>query len=201
MFRLINRKEKIKKKKSLDVKTSVLGTFTNFPTIIHGLAKISHRYTIYKMQKATIQALCDLNGYEENKIVSRSNDLKKQENCLFKSVFEIGVANGMFFDYLNETNVNRTINVIRTEKKFSLDFLVIITYHYIQENKKIPLRFDHHLLRFRFYKEIIEVLLFNSKGIRRMSLEDFLNKITNKIYLTSKSLGLQFIKIEQIKTL
>ncbi|UCH01730.1 MAG: hypothetical protein JSV20_07755 [Candidatus Bathyarchaeota archaeon] len=201
MFRLTDRKEKIKKKKRLDVKTSVLGTFTNFPAIIHGLAIISHRYTIYKMQKATIQALCDLNGYRENRNVSRSNDSNKQENCLFKISFEIGVANGVFFDYLNEKNAKRIIKAIRTKKKFSLDFLVIITYHYIRMNKKIPLRFDHHLLRFRFYKEKMEVLLFNSKGIRRMSLEDLLNKITNKIYLTSKSIGLQSITIEQIKTL
>lgn len=201
MYGLIDRKEKREKKKNVNIKTVVFGTFTNFPSIIHGLAKISHRNTIYKMQKATIQTLYDLNGYTEDQILSRSNYSNKQESCLLKRVFEIGVANGIFFEYLTEENVKKLMSVIGSEKKYSLDFLVIITYHYFQKNKKIPLRFDHNLLRFMFYKENIDLLLFNSKGIRRMSLEAFLNNITSKMCLTSKNLGLKSIKIEQIKAL
>ena len=175
------------------------GKFTNFPFLVHGLAKISHDNTITKIQRSIIQTLYNLNGYKEAYPLSIADHAGTRNG---EFAFETGIADGMFFDFLDEETAGKLFDFLESGKEYSiLDFLVIVTYHYLKEERRTSLNFDHNILRFSFNEGIIEVLLFHSKGIRRMPLDDFLNKIINRIGLETKCLGLKPIKVEKIRAL
>lgn len=176
-----------------------LGEFTNFPSLTHGLAIISHENSTAKIQRAIIQALYNTNGHKDAYDVSVAGQAGNYEGEL---AFEVGVANGLFFDYLDEATLKELYNPLESGKEYSiLDFLIIATYHYSRSGKRIPLIFDHHVLRFFFNVGEVELTLFHSKGTRRMPLDDFLNVIINKIKVEAKRSDLRPINIEKIRTL
>ncbi|MDQ1278900.1 MAG: hypothetical protein QG670_160 [Thermoproteota archaeon] len=176
-----------------------IGEFTNFPTMNHGLAVISHQNTVTRIQHAIIQALYSLNGHKDNYSVSVSGQSGAYEGEL---AFEVGVANGEFFDYLDEETLKELCDPLGSGGDYPfLDFLVIATYHYSRDGKKIPLIFDHHVLRFAFNGREVDISLFHIKGTRRIPLDEFLNIIIGKIVNEAKHSKLRAINLEKIWTL
>jgi hypothetical protein len=79
--------------------------------------------------------------------------------------------------------------------------LIIVLYHYTKNGKKIPLNFDHHLLRFTFKKGEFNAYLFHMKGIRRMPLDDLLRQIIDRIKGKMAKNRLKTFHIEYFRTL
>lgn len=157
----------------------ILGIFTNFPIIVHGRAEAVYNAPPFKVQRATIQALQDFNNHQETYYLSISNQKGTYRGTLG---FEVGVAEGIFFDRLNNEMVKRLFKPISPTRRYPLlDFLIIVTYHYLHHGKRIALNFDYHHLRLIFNNRRLEVRLFHSKGTKRLPLDELLKRIFNKI--------------------
>jgi hypothetical protein len=60
-----------------------------------------------------------------------------------------------------------------------LDFMLIATYHYHREKRQLPVRFDHHHIRFSFLprEKVGQVLIHHIRGTRRLPLDELLQTI------------------------
>jgi hypothetical protein len=186
------------KKKRKQQKSS-LGRFTNFPSIIHGTVKISHKTSNTRLQRIIAEALRDLNGYTTRQVLSVASDSGTRKG---EVSFEVGVADGLNFHYIDEETYTEIIKPLKARKSFPvLDVLIIVLYHYTKNGKTIPLNFDHHLLRFTFKKGELNAYLFHMKGIRRMPLDDLLHQLINRIKGKMTKNRLKTFKIESFRTL
>ena len=154
---------------------SFLGQFTNFPPVTHGFVKVTCHNSPDQIQLSVIQALYELNGSTTTRSISISGKVGFYEG---ETGFETGVAEEAYFNYLDKAMVNRLHDCIMQKELYAvLDFLVIVTYHYNCDGRKIPLNFDYHQLRFLFRNSGFEMRLFHSKGIRRMPFEELIKLI------------------------
>jgi len=176
-----------------------LGIFTNFPTIVHGIGEAFYNNQLYKIQQATITALKELNNYRESYPLSI---LGKSGIYIGTLGFEIGVADDIFFNYLDDETVQRLCKVLNPRRNYRLlDFLIIVTYHYTQQKKRIALNFDHFHLRLIFNKRRMEARLFHNKGIRRMPIDEMLNRIFDQIRKSMMRSSLGSLTVRRMKTL
>jgi hypothetical protein len=54
-----------------------------------------------------------------------------------------------------------------------LDFFFIVRYHIVKDNgKKVPLKFDYHLLRLVFQESGMEIQICHEKGTQRVPMDD-----------------------------
>lgn len=190
------RRKRVKKPKK-----SVLffGRFTNFPSIIHGTAKIAHKTSTTRLQRVIAEALRDLNGYKMPRTLSVASHSGVHRG---EVAFEVGVADGSYFDYLDEETFTKLVKPLKSRKSLPvLDVLIIVSYHYSKNGKRISLNFDHHLLRFTFKNRELNLYLFHMKGIRRMPLDEFLNHVINRIKERMTKNRLKTFKIEYFRTL
>ncbi len=176
-----------------------LGEFMNFPTITHGSVLAICEGHSNTVQLAVIGALCGLNGIRRTYPLSVSGRVGTFEG---KVGFEIGVAEGMYFNYLDDETAKRLQEPLSRGKLYpSLDFLVVVTYDYRRGGKTVHLNFDHHQLRFLFRDDVLEMRLFHSKGIRRMPLDELLGKIIDAINIEMKRKSVKPLTIEKMRTL
>lgn len=194
------RRKQVKKKKGKAEKTNnSLGRFANFPTILHGTASVTHENTIGKTQQAIVKAFYNLNSFKDTYPLSIADHPGTYNG---EVSFEAGVADGLFFDFLDQENMQKlsaSLNPKATPA--TLDFLLIVAYRYQRDGKRISLNFDHHIIRFSFYNKEVDVSLFQSKGTRRMPLDDLLNLVINRINQETKQMGIKPLKKEKMKTL
>ncbi len=177
----------------------MLGRYANFPTIIHGRALLSHQISLPRLQQLLIASLQSMNGRKESCEISVSDHPGVYAG---ERSFEIGVAEDVYFNFLDNVEAKRLNEHISSGENLSpLDFLVIVSYHYVREGKKIALKFDRHILRFIFYDNKLELDLFHEKGIRRTPLDDLLKYIIDNISQEIKKSHLALPKIEQLRTL
>ena len=181
---------------------STFGKFDNFPDHIHGYIKIGHKTSILKMYQFIVQALNKLNNFTTKLKVNDTKHSKRQEGLM---VFEVGIADGSYFQFLNhETMTNLSdYSQLVTNQQISvlLDVLIIISYHYYRRDKKISLNSDHNILRFLITSRVLNIYLYNAKGIRRLPLDQFLQCLFNKIHEEMKRQHLIAFTIEAFKTL
>jgi len=156
-----------------------LGIFTNFPTIIHGFAKFTYKEHVAKIQRTIVRAFYKFNGSNETYMISPASRAGTYQGTLG---FEVGIAEGTYFNNLNEKMTEKLYRSITPWKHYPiLDFLIIVTYHYKLKRKKVNLNFDYNHLRFIFSENELEVRLFHSKGTRRMPLDELISRIMNSI--------------------
>lgn len=177
----------------------MLGRYDNFPTIIHGIARLSHQIPQPKLQQLLIASFHEINGHKEPYEISVADHPGTYQGELS---FEVGVAEGIYFNYLDNNELNRLYESLSAGGLFEiLDFLIIIGYHYSREGKKIALKFDRHILRFLFYENTLELNLFHERGIRRMPLDDILNYVIKTLSQKIEKTGLPLLKVEYFRTL
>jgi len=175
-----------------------LGKYDNFPAIIHGEASLIYTSPLIKLQQAIILGFYNLNGFSEFCSMDMSNYNK---TCDVEIGYETGVANGLFFNFLNTSQKTFLLNKLESGTPFLLlDFLVIVTYHYFDEGKKKPLKFDYFLLRFLFSRLRFKLQLFHEKGIQRVSPQELIKRLLVIIDREVKQLHLTPNRIEYIKT-
>jgi len=178
---------------------SLSGEFTNFPTVVHGRSQVTYRCQMVQMQLAVIETLLSLDGRTETLQLSPSDLPVEVEGTLS---FEVGLANGVFFDHLDRQTANDLIQHIYSSKdQRILDFIIVVGYWYSRGKKTQALKTDHYQLRFLFSQRSFEALLYHSRGIRRLPLDELFTTVFNELKRTLAREQLGAIKIELLETL
>jgi hypothetical protein len=179
-------------------KAPSFGRFSNFPSMIHGTAKISHKTSSTRLQRVIAEALRDLNGYKTTQILSVASRSGRYPG---ETTFEVGVADDLYFNYLDDETYTHLVTRLKSRRVFqALDVLIVVLYHYYKKEKRIPLHFDHNIIRFTFKKGELNVYLFHVKGIRRMPLDDLLNFVIARIKGKMTENRLKTFIIDYIRT-
>lgn len=175
----------------------MLGRYENFPEVIHGVARFTFKSPIKKVQQAILRALHQLN----------------QEICGLNAVtphlppdievsFEVGVAEDVEFNYLDEEELDRFQTSIVEKELSILDFFFVVRYHVVNDRgKRIPLKFDYHMLRFTFTEKSVELRVRHERGTQRVPLEDLVTFITNRINEELSQKRLKPLNLEYLRTL
>jgi hypothetical protein len=94
-----------------------------------------------------------------------------KQNCVVG--FEFGVADGFNFNFLNQEELTRCLKIVDENELPNLDFFFIVRYHIVKDNgKKVPLKFDYHLLRLVFQESGMEIQICHEKGTQRVPMDD-----------------------------
>jgi len=144
--------------------------------VIHNVSRFTHQSTEKKLQKAILRVFHRLNQEKRDLNVLSPFFTSKCEVS-----FEFGVAEGVTFNYLDEEELKRFQKDITKEALPTLDFFCVIRYHALKEGRRVPLKFDYHLLRFVFHGNSVEMQISHERGTRRVSLEDFVNFIIGQM--------------------
>jgi hypothetical protein len=152
----------------------MLGKYENFPLNVHFLKSFSSTHSSKHFQQKLIRTLKNLNRkpfhFEEITIPTIPN-------C--EVLFEFGIAEGECFNFLDEQQVNRVLNVLKTTQ--TLDFFCIIRYYRCQSQKKTALKFDYYMVRVNFIVKTIEFRVFHKQGPRYVAPEELVTMITASI--------------------
>lgn len=116
--------------------------------------------------------------------------------------FEFGVADGVEFGYLDAEELDKMQKSIAREVLQAMDFLWVIRYHIIKNGKRVPLKFDYHMLRFIFYnRNNLELRVSHQRGIRRISVENLITFITKRINEELSQNRLRQLVVENLRAL
>ena len=92
----------------IDEQSRSFGRFINFPSILHGTVEISHKTSIKRLKHIVVAALRSLNGNTMSRTLSVVSTTGVQQGIM---IFEIGIADGFNFDYLDEGTLNKLTNI------------------------------------------------------------------------------------------
>lgn len=178
----------------------MLGKYDRFPTtILHGSASLTHKNPITQLQLLLIRSLRALNGHTNEYSVSVADH---PGTFAGEISFEVGIAEGIYFNYLDDEEAMRLNDWVSSRGGFSsLDTILIVRYHYTKGKKRIPLRADRYLLRFILHTNRIELRLFHEGGIMRMPPEEALAYVVDHINHNIELAGLKKLQWERTRTL
>lgn len=154
----------------------MLGTYDNFPKAVHEIASFSASTSQKRLQKAIVEAFFRLN----NEAIGLDEVAPPSiPNC--KTIFELGVADGSDFNYVDGEERERLVKTIEKRPFSIIDFLCIIRYYRVQNETRKPLKFDYYMLRFSFDKDSTELQIFHEKGLMYVSPKDIPEFVENRI--------------------
>ncbi len=151
--------------------------------------------SIEEVQQTILLALHNLNQVCGLRAVT----LNLPQEC--EVSFEIGVAEDSDFNFLDEKEVDRFQTRIVEKELQILDFFFVVRYHVVNDNeKRVPLKFDYHILRFMFQESSIQLLICHERGTQRVPLEDLVTLIVKRIneelsQRQLKSLNLEYLRV------
>jgi len=175
----------------------LLGRYENFPQVIHGVARFSCKSPIGKVQQAI---LCTL--HKLNEMVCSLNDVTPHSPPKCKVSFEFGAAEDVEFNYLDKEELDRFQKVVGEKELSMLDFFCAVRYHVPNDRgKRVPLKFDYHLLRFIFQENSVELRICHERGTQRVPLEDLATFITKRINEELSKKRLKPLNLEYLRTL
>jgi len=155
----------------------LLGRYENFPQVVHGIARFTFPASTQQLQKAILEVAHQLN-HEVYSVKDFTPFLTS--NC--RVSFEFGIAEDMTFSYLDKEELERFRRQIETKPLRIIDIFSVIRYRIINtKGKRTRLKFDYNMLRFTFSRKTMEMLVSHERGNQRISLEDFITFLTNKI--------------------
>jgi hypothetical protein len=155
----------------------MLGRYENFPQVIHGTARFSFPFSTRQLQKAILEVI-----YQLNSQVYSIRDFTSFPASKCEVSFEFGIAEDVTFSYLDREELERFRKLIETKPLRVMDIFSVIRYHKVNDQgRRRPLKFDYNMLRFTFSRKTMELLVSHERGNRRISLEDFILFLANKI--------------------
>jgi len=154
----------------------MLGFYANFPQNTHKIAGFSTSISNKRLQQALAETFLKLNNetFSLEEVATPS-----VPHC--KVVFEFGIADENDFNYLDIHEKDKMLKVINKKTFQIMDFLSVIRYYRIEEEKRSRLRFDYYMLRFMFDKNLIEIRVFHERGPMHVSPEELAEFIVSKI--------------------
>jgi len=153
----------------------LLGTYEDFPPTYHSISRFSYTTPAKKLQRTLIQSLYRLNRSKEGP------DLPEFTQYNIKVELELGVADGLTFNYIDKETSKRCRDLIRTNAFQTLDLLCIVRYYAVEKASRNPLRFDYHMLRFQFSENEVELRVYHERGTRRLPIDELASFITQQI--------------------
>ena len=154
----------------------MLGFYTNFPQNIHKAETFSTLISTRKLEQVLVETLYRLN----------SETLSLEEvaapsipDC--KVIFEVGVAEGNDFNYLDSEERERLLSALNKKLFQVMDFLCVIRYNKMQEKRKTRTRFDYYMLRLMFGENLTEIQVSHERGIRHTSPDDIVKLVLNRV--------------------
>lgn len=175
----------------------MLGRYENFPEVIHGLARFAYGSPTGKLQQAI---LCSL--HKLNQEVCGLNVVTPHLPPDIEVSFEVGVAEEVEFNYLDMEELDRFQKSVVEKELPILDFLCVVRYHMVNDKRKrVPLKFDYHLLRFTFQENSMELRICHERGTQRVPLEDLVTFIIKRINEELSQKQLKLLNLEYLRTL
>ena len=155
----------------------MLGRYEKFPETVHSVAVLQHQNPPKSIQQAILLTFHRLNS-ETFDLGAVTPYLK--QNCDVS--FEFGVAEGLAFNFLDKDELNQCLGLVVKEEMETLDFFFVVRYHLIKKGgKRVPLRFDYHLLRLVFHDNRLEIHIRHEKGTRHVSLDELTDFMIKQI--------------------
>ncbi len=158
------------------------GVYENFPAQIHRVESFISILSIKHLQQTAIQVF--------HKINQREFSFEEAANPTIpgcKVFFDIGLAEAQVFNYIDEEELKKAIDLLAKEHLHSIDFFCAIRYYKGNAEIKQALKFDYYILRTIYNSRIFEIQVFHEKGPRYISPEDLtffifnqINEFTNK---------------------
>jgi len=174
-----------------------LGRYENFPEVVHGVVRFACGSSVREIQKAILSALHHLNQEISGLSVVTPHLPQKCEVS-----FEIGVGEEFDFNFLDEKELDRFHRSMVEKELPTLDFFFVARYHVVNDRgKRVPLKFDYHLLRFMFQENSIELRIRHERGTQRVPLEDLITFITKRINEELSKKRLKPLSLEYLRTL
>ena len=173
----------------------MIGVYENFPENIHRIEILRSSFSDKKLQEKLVRTLHEINrksfGFEE---------IGHQALRKHTVILEVGIAEGRIFNYMDDEETKRVLNVLKKESFRVMDFFVAVRYYKDHDSKKKPLRFDYYMLRFVFGENnLVEIRVFHERGPRHTSPEDVVTFIVSNVNEASARKILK--KIEPIERL
>ena len=159
----------------------MLGRYENFPENIHVTMSFTTRFTDQKLQRKIMATSREINrksfSFEEIGIPIK-------HGCTVS--FEFGMAEGKSFNYINDEEAKRVLNVLKKQSFRVMDFFVAVRYYKADAQKKTHLRFDYYMVRFVFSgNNDIELQVFHERGPRHIAPADIIDLISKEVNGTS----------------
>jgi len=155
----------------------LLGRYENFPETVHAVVLFDYQDSAKEIQKAILCALHNLN-HERYDLDAVTPYLKQK--C--EVSFEFGVAEDFDFNFLDKNELDQCLRSVAEKELQTLDFFFAVRYHIIREDsKRVPLRFDYHVLRFSFQESGLEMRIRHERGTQRVTLDDLTAFIAKRI--------------------
>ena len=155
----------------------MLGRYENFPKNVHGVAIFDYQDQTKSIQQAILCTLHHLNNGTYN--LGAVTPYLKQN---YEVGFEFGVAEGFDFNFLDKMELDQCLRNVAAKEVETLDFFVVVRYHSVrEEGKRVPLKFDYHVLRFRFQKNGLELRIRHERGPQRVPIDELTNFIAKRI--------------------
>ncbi|UCC59084.1 MAG: hypothetical protein JSW14_04100 [Candidatus Bathyarchaeum sp.] len=154
-----------------------MGLYKNFPETVHGIALFNYQGSAKSIQQAILCALHHLN-HEIHDLGAVTPYLKQK--C--KVSFEFGVAEGSVFNFLDDKELDQCLRRVAEKELQTFDFFFVVRYHATSKGgKRVPLRFDYHVLRYIFQEGCLEMRIRHERGTQRIPLDDLTDFIAKRI--------------------
>jgi hypothetical protein len=172
----------------------LIGLYENFPEVHHGTAHFSIAIPAQDLQRMLLQFLQRLN---ENK---ESISLAEFTRHKIRVELEVGVADGLAFDYFTEEILERCLDAVSKTALPVLDLFYVVRYYVPDGAKRKPLKFDYHFVRFLFRENEVEMLVHHERGPRRLAVEELIKFHLNRVNRELKAGGMSPLKPIFIRT-
>jgi len=154
----------------------MLGVYNNFPQNIQKIAVFSTSISNKRLQRALLET-----AHKLNNATLWPGEISPPSLCNCAIAFEFGIAEGDDFTFLDEQEKDKLARALERKLLRVMDFLCAIRYYRMEEEKRVPLRFDYYMLRFMFDKNMAELHVFHERGPMHLSPEELVEFIINKV--------------------
>jgi hypothetical protein len=172
----------------------LIGFYENFPEVHHGTVHFSCEVPTQDLQKILLQFLLRVNEKKE------SLSLPEFTRHKIRVELEVGVADGLAFDYFNKENLERCLNAVSKNALSGLDLFFVVRYYVHDGAKRKPLKFDYYIVRFSFGEKEIEMLVHHERGPRRLAVDELIKFFFNRINRELKAKKMSTMKQISIQT-
>ena len=167
----------------------MMGVYENFPENIHRIDILKTSCPDKKLQEKLVRTF-----HEINRKPFEFEEICHQAPQKHTVILEVGIAEGRGFNYVDDEETKKILNVLKKKSFRVMDFFVAVRYYKDKDSKKQPLRFDYYMVRFVFGENnLVEIRIFHERGPRHTSPEDIATFLVNKV---NESSARKILKIE-----
>ena len=153
-----------------------LGVFDNFPPNVQFVQSFTSTIQSQQLQQKLIQTFYEINNKEFSFEEAGHPTIPECE-----IIFEFGLADADCFNFIDEEEVKKAIDLLANQLLENMDFFCVIRYYRGEGEKRRALKFDYYVFRTVYNRSIFEIQVYHKKGLRYVSPEDLTMFIFNKV--------------------